>query len=148
MPVMTAGLRVAVGIILIVAGALKVGHPAALAASIADFRLFPPQFVAPLAIVLPYLELFVGAYLVIGLFTRVMAAIAAVQFTVYGLAIASAVLRHIQANCGCFGPWDQAKADWPHVALDLALAGVSLLVARTAPGTLALDRTFSTKKER
>jgi uncharacterized membrane protein YphA (DoxX/SURF4 family) len=132
--------RVVVGATLVAAGALKVGQAASLAAAIAGFRLLPATIVGPLAIGLPYLELLIGGYLVVGLFTRVAASIATVQFVLYAAAIASAVVRHIPANCGCFGPADSAVADWPHVAFDGCLAIASAFVAFGAPGTLAVDR--------
>lgn len=133
-------IRVLLGGLLIVAGALKAGHPAELAASIAGFRLLPAQIVGPLALALPYVELMLGAYLVAGLFTRVAAIVAALQFFCYAGAVASAVLRHIAASCGCFGPNDAAVADWPHVAFDFALAMASVFVACGAPGAIAVDR--------
>ncbi len=132
--------RVLLGALLLAAGALKVGHAPELAASIAGFRLLPAAIAGPLALALPYVELLLGVYLVAGLFTRVVAAIVAVQFLLYSGAIASAVLRHIAANCGCFGPGDATVADWPHVAFDLVLAAASVLVAWGAPGALAFDR--------
>jgi uncharacterized membrane protein YphA (DoxX/SURF4 family) len=133
-------IRVLIGGLLLVTGALKVGHPAALAASIAGFRLLPPGVVGPLALALPYVELLLGVYLIGGLFTRVVAALAAAQFVLYAGAIASAVVRHIAANCGCFGPGDASVADWPHVAFDLGLAAACIFVAFGAPGALAFDR--------
>jgi uncharacterized membrane protein YphA (DoxX/SURF4 family) len=132
--------RVLLGALLLIAGALKVGHPSDLAASIAGFRLLPAAIVGPLALALPYVELLLGVYLVAGLFTRAVATIAAAQFFLYSGAIASAVLRHIPANCGCFGPHDTAAADWPHVGLDLVLAAASIFVAWRAPGALAFER--------
>jgi uncharacterized membrane protein YphA (DoxX/SURF4 family) len=125
---------------LIAAGVLKVGHPAELASSIAGFRLLPPDVVGPLAVALPYVELLLGAYLIAGLFTKLIAAIVTVQFLLYAGAIASAVLRNIPANCGCFGPNDSATADWPHVAFDLLLAAAAGFVTFGAPGALAIDR--------
>jgi uncharacterized membrane protein YphA (DoxX/SURF4 family) len=133
-------MRVLVGGLLIVTGALKVGHAPDLAAAIAGFRLLPAGAVGPLALALPFFELLLGGYLVVGLFTRTAAIVAAAQFVIYGGAIATAVLRHLPANCGCFGPNDVAVADWPHVAFDLALALLSALVAYRAPGILAADR--------
>ncbi len=135
--------RAALGAVLLVTGALKVGHAPALAASIAGYRLLPAQAIPAIATLLPLFEMFVGIYLLIGLFTKVAAYVAAAQFFLYGAAIASAVVRGIPANCGCFGPNDTASADWPHVGFDLALAAVALLIARFAPGSLALDRRFS-----
>lgn len=133
-------IRVLLGGLLLAAGALKVGHATELAATIATFRLLPAPIVGPLAVALPYVELLLGAYLVAGLFTRIVATISALQFLCYAGAIASAVVRHISASCGCFGPNDSATADWPHVVFDLILAAASCFVAAAAPGALAIDR--------
>lgn len=135
-------LRLLIGGVLIVAGALKVMHSEALASAIAGFRLVPQPVVLPLAIALPPLELIFGFYLVAGLFTRVAAGVVCAMFLAYAAAVASAVIRHIPANCGCFGPNDAATADWPHVAGDVVAAVLALCVARYAPGALALDRLF------
>lgn len=133
-------LRVLLGGLLIVAGALKAGHAPDLAAAIAGFRILPANITAPLALVLPYFEILLGAYLVAGLFTRAAGVVAAVQFLLYAGAIASAVVRHIPANCGCFGPADAATADWPHVLFDLILAALAAIIAYGAPGAFAVDR--------
>jgi uncharacterized membrane protein YphA (DoxX/SURF4 family) len=148
MPAMNAAvfvMRVLLGGLLIVTGALKIGHAPDLAAAIAGFRLLPAGAVGPLALALPFFELLLGIYLVIGLKTRTTAIVAAAQFVIYGAAIASAVIRHIPANCGCFGPQDAAVADWPHVAFDLALALVSAFIAYRAPGAFAVDRRLRTQ---
>ena len=137
---MIFALRVLLGALFVAAGALKVGHFNDLAAAIAGFRLLPPQVVGPLALILPFFEIGLGLYLIAGLFTRGAAVVATVQLCIYAAAIASAVIRHIPANCGCFGPQDSAPADWPHVAADLALAALCAIVAWRAPGYLAVDR--------
>jgi uncharacterized membrane protein YphA (DoxX/SURF4 family) len=134
--------RLVLGGLLLAAASLKIGHATELAASLAGFRLLPPSVVGPLALGLPFFELLLGAYLVAGLFTRVAAIVAAALLAFYALAIASAVVRHIPANCGCFGPNDKAIADWPHVGFDLALAMAGLFVACGAPGLWAVDRRF------
>lgn len=132
--------RIAIGLLLVAAGASKLGHFDDLAVAITGYRLLPPGVVAPLAILLPFFEIGLGFYLAGGLFTRGAAIVATVQFLVYAAAVASAVIRHIPANCGCFGPADTATADWRHVVVDLALAALCALVAWRAPGSWSLDR--------
>lgn len=132
--------RLLVGGLLLGAGCLKIGHAPDLAAAIAGFRLLPAAVVGPLALGLPFFEVLLGLYLVFGLFTRIAGVVACVQFVVYAAAVASAVVRHIPANCGCFGPADAAVADWPHVGFDLLLALASAYIAYGAPGALAVDR--------
>jgi uncharacterized membrane protein YphA (DoxX/SURF4 family) len=136
--------RIVLGGLLVAAGALKVTDPSSLAADIAAFRLLPAAIVGPLALALPYLEILLGAYLILGLFTRIAAGFAATAFFIYAAAIASAVIRGIPATCGCFGPKDTAVADWPHVAFDLTLAAASCFVAYGAPSTFAIDRRLHT----
>jgi uncharacterized membrane protein YphA (DoxX/SURF4 family) len=138
-------LRLALGGLLVVTGALKVGHAPDLASAIAGFRLLPADVIAPMAVILPVFEIVLGGYLVLGLFTAVAGWVAGVQFLLYAGAIASAVIRGIPANCGCFGPNDQATADWPHVGFDLALAAIAFVIARFAPGIFALDRRLHSK---
>lgn len=121
------------------AGALKIGHSTELASAIAGFRILPAAVIPPLAIALPFVEVVLAGYLLLGLFTRIVAGLASLQFFLYAAAIASAVLRHIPANCGCFGPGEVAIADWPHVGLDLLLALACACIVIFAPGTLALD---------
>ena len=140
MDAITLAVRVLLGALFVAAGALKVGHFNDLAAAIAGFRILPEAVIAPLAVILPFFEIGLGAYLIFGLFTRAAAIVAALQLLIYSAAIASAVIRHIPANCGCFGPQDQAPADWPHVLVDLALSAVCAAIAWRAPGLLALDQ--------
>lgn len=135
-------LRLLVGGLLLVAGILKIGHAPDLAAAIAGFRLLPAAVIGPLALALPFLEVLFGLYLILGLFTRIAGIIACIQFLIYSAAVASAVVRHIPANCGCFGPADAAVADWPHVAFDLLLALACAFIAYGAPGAYAVDRRF------
>ncbi len=142
-PLATTILRIALGLLLLISGAVKVGHAVELAAAIAAFRLLPSAAIAPLAVALPFFEIFIGLYLILGLLTRWAALMAMLQFVLYGTAVASAVLRGLAVNCGCFGPADRATTDWPHVAFDFGLALCAAFVAIFAPGYLALDRRIS-----
>jgi uncharacterized membrane protein YphA (DoxX/SURF4 family) len=133
-------LRVALGVLLVVAGVLKAHDGMALTDStIAAYRILPPVLVAPLGLFLPYFEIGLGAYLVLGLFTRGAAWVASAQFVVFAGAVASLVIRQIPANCGCFGAGQNVPPSWGHVGADLALAVLSAFIAFRAPGAFALD---------
>lgn len=133
-------LRVVIGGVLVVAGALKVGHPSDLASTIAGFRILPEPLIRPMAIGLPFFELGLGIYLLVGLYTRVAAIIALLEFVIFAGAIASVVIRGIPIACGCFGQADTAPASWLDVARDVTLALLAGLIAWRAPGMLAIDR--------
>jgi len=132
--------RVVLGLIFVVAGVSKVGHAAEFAQQIAAFRLLPQPVIAPMALLLPFLEILLGGYLVIALFTRVSAWIAAALLLVFDAAIASAVVRGMTLNCGCFGTNDTTVTTWAEVARDAIFVLLAVLVALRPPGMLALDR--------
>jgi uncharacterized membrane protein YphA (DoxX/SURF4 family) len=133
-------LRVVVGAIFLFAGAAKVGHADQFAAQIAGFRLLPQPAVAPLAVALPYLEILLGGYLVVGLFTRTAAWFAVALLAVFDLAVASAVVRGMTVSCGCFGPNDTTVTTWTEVARDAIFVLLAVIVALRPPGALAVDR--------
>jgi putative oxidoreductase len=134
-------LRVALGALLLVAGVLKAHNgAAATAVTIAGYRILPGVLVAPLGIALPYFEIFLGLYLVAGLFTRISGWIAAGQFAIFSVAVASLVIRGIPADCGCFGSALPTPPSWGHVAFDLLLTALAALIALRAPGRFAVDQ--------
>ena len=146
MAVLTLVLRVVLGVMLIVAGVLKAHDGAAVTAStIAAYRILPPAIVAPLGLFLPYFEMGLGGYLLFGLFTRTAAMIAAAQFGVFAIAVASLVIRRIPASCGCFGAGQNVPPSWGHVAFDVLLAALSLVIAYGAPGLFSVDEALERK---
>ncbi len=146
-PIVILILRVVLGGIFLAAGALKIGHFDLFASEIAGFQLLPHAVVAPLALLLPFVEVLLGAYLILGLFTRAAGWFAAFQLAVFAAAIASAVVRGISTSCGCFGPADATMTSWPEVGRDAGLALLAVLVALGAPGALALDRRMEQRHE-
>lgn len=105
---MTAALalaaRLVVGVLLAVAGALKLRAPVAFATEIANYQLFPA--VAPyLAAVLPVVEVVVGGALIVAprAWRRAAALGALGLFATFTLAVGAAYFRHINIDCGCFG---------------------------------------------
>ncbi len=132
--------RVAIGAIFIVAGAAKMGHFAEFAQQIAAFRIVPQPLVAPMAVLMPFIEIVLGGCLVAGIFTRLAGWVAVGLLLVFDLAIASAVLRGLHLSCGCFGPNDATVTTWGEVARDAVFVVLALLIAVRPPGALALDR--------
>ncbi len=134
-------LRVAIGVLLVVAGVFKAHDgPSATAASIAGYRILPAAIVGPLGVALPYGEIILGGYLCAGLFTRAAAIVASVQFAIFSGAVASLVVRRLPADCGCFGAGIPTPPSWGHVAADTVLTAAAALIAWRAPGAYAVDR--------
>lgn len=133
-------LRLVIGGVLVVAGVLKAHDgPMLTATFVAGYRILPAFLVAPLGVALPYVEILLGGYLALGLFTRIAAWVVAGQFVVFAIAVGSLVVRGIAADCGCFGSAVPTPPSWGHVGADLALAAITACIALAAPGAFALD---------
>ncbi|MGH7715626.1 MAG: MauE/DoxX family redox-associated membrane protein, partial [Vulcanimicrobiaceae bacterium] len=78
--------------------------------------------------------------ILIGLYTRIISALALCEFAIFAAAVASVVVRGIPASCGCFGPGDTRPASWIEVARDLGLAALAAFLLWRGPGVLALDQ--------
>ena len=97
-------LRLVLGALLMLAGALKLRDPTAFATEIANYQLLPAA--APVAAaVLPAIELLLGASLIAlpRAWRHAAAGATLVLFVVFTGAVSSAYFRHINIDCGCFG---------------------------------------------
>lgn len=139
-------LRVAVGVLFVWAGSSKIGHADVFASQIAAFGLVPHAAIAPMALLLPFCEVLLGGYLILGLYTRIAALIAVIQLAIFATAIGSAVARGLTLSCGCFGPGDKTVTSWTEVGRDAGFAAIAAFVAWRAPGMLALDRRIGNVK--
>lgn len=96
--------RVVLGGILLLAGLTKVGVPETMKMGILAYEIPLPDFlVSAMAVGLPILEILLGAWLILGLFTRVTAITSAVLMAIFTVAITSAWIRGLDISCGCFG---------------------------------------------
>jgi putative oxidoreductase len=115
--------RLFLAALFIIAGALKIGHPDDLAATITDFALgLPALVVAVLAVALPLLEILLGIYLAVGWFLPATSAAACALLIAFIVVLASVVARGIHTSCGCFGPADSSFATWWTVGRDALFA--------------------------
>jgi uncharacterized membrane protein YphA (DoxX/SURF4 family) len=136
--------RLAVGGVLLYAGFLKALSPSAeFAAVLEAYKLFPASFLTPLSIALPYVEMWVGLFMLTGFCTRLAALAATLLSCAFLTTVGSAFLRGIDlAHCGCFGP--QSLTPRHTMVLDIALLILSLIVfqASKLPPLLSLDRSI------
>ncbi len=105
-PYLTLVSRLVLGGIFFLSGLTKLGVPAAFTASISSYEVPLPDFVVQaMANGLPLVELILGIWLLIGLFTRFAAAVCGGLMVVFLIALLQAMLRGLSPDCGCFaGP--------------------------------------------
>lgn len=141
--------RVVLGGVFLVAGATKVANPGALAASIRSYELpLPEWFVSLSAIGLPYLEVLLGLYLLVGLFTKASAWATNGLMAVFTVALLQGALRGLEIDCGCFGPSAGTASSagsageanlWVDFLRDLGLIALGLHVALAPIGRFSVD---------
>ncbi|HEY3270503.1 MAG TPA: MauE/DoxX family redox-associated membrane protein [Geothrix sp.] len=102
-PKLTMAVRIALGLVFIAAALPKIGDPPGFAKAIWAYQLVPGPALNPMALVLPWLELFCGLALCLGIWIRAAAAWVAMMLLAFGFALSINLARHHPVDCGCFG---------------------------------------------
>lgn len=115
--------RVVVGVAFVVAGGSKLAMGPEWPVQARSLGA-PSWSIGPL----PWLELAVGAALVVGLGGPVTGLVALALLLAFTGVIVSNLRRGHRPPCACFGAWSSAPIGWRHVARNAAL-GVGIAVA-------------------
>lgn len=95
--------RLILGVVLIVAGALKVTSPAVSARAVRAFQILPYDFAGYVGYALPVVEILLGLLLVAGLLTRLSALVSGLLMLAFIIGISWAWVHGYSIDCGCFG---------------------------------------------
>lgn len=99
---LTLLVRLVLGGVFIYAAYYKVIEPASFAKSIWYYHILPGKFINIAALVLPWLEIVIGLGLILGAYYRGAVLWTNLLLIIFIAAIASAVYRGIDIDCGCF----------------------------------------------
>ena len=120
--------RIALGALFIFAGAAKAYDPDAFAIEIQRYNLIPWVTAALVAVYLPWLEIMVGALLILKYLEHGALLLIAFLLIVFTFALASATFRGLNIDCGCFGKaFAETGTIYPLVRNVLLLALVAFL---------------------
>jgi len=137
--------RLILGIVLIVAGARKVGNLAGSVQDTAAYQILPYELAQVVGSALPFAEIGLGIVLVVGLFTRIAGALGALMMLAFIIAIASVWVRGISIDCGCFGgggpisPAEAAKQYPWEILRDVGLMACGVWLVLVKKPFLAAD---------
>ena len=95
--------RLILGGVLFTAGYLKIGTPDKSQMAVRAYEILPNSIANTLGLVLPFLEILIGALLILGSLTRAMAALGGFTMLIFIIAISQAWARGLNIDCGCFG---------------------------------------------
>ena len=120
--VVTLLVRLVVGITFIYASYYKIIEPGDFARSIWYYHLLPGSLINLIAIILPWVELLCGLALIVGVGYRGSLWLITVMTVVFVVAIASAIARGIDLDCGCFkAAKSSSESTWNSLIFDIAL---------------------------
>ena len=122
-------LRIALGVLFLVAAWPKLVDPQGFAQSISNYRLVPVPVERVLALVLPPLELLVGLCLVLGVLDAGASLVVLGLMVVFTAAVGAALARGLDISCGCFDTAGGPKVGWTKLAENLVLTFASVWVA-------------------
>ena len=129
---LSTGARLVLAGVLFAAGGLKLLHPDEAARAVRAYEILPVSWGQAFGIGIPLVEIAVAVLLVLGIATRVAAALTVVIMVVFIAAIVSAWARGLSIDCGCFGGGgavDPEGKTWRYVSEILRDLGFIALAA-------------------
>ncbi len=110
--------RILLGLIFIIASIDKIIDPAGFARDISNYHFVPFGFENIIAIILPWLELFIGLGLILGIMVDGASVISGILLVLFIILIFQATIRGFNIDCGC-GLKEGELVGWRKIFEDL-----------------------------
>lgn len=121
--------QVLIGLLIAAAALAKVGDLQSFATQIHNFRILPLALENLAAMTLPWIELLAALALIFGYRARSGALVVSALLVVFTIAVAIAMARGLDVECGCFG-----TADGTRVGLLKILENLGMLLLAVVAG--------------
>jgi uncharacterized membrane protein YphA (DoxX/SURF4 family) len=135
--------RVGLGVVWVVAGAVKVTDPQQSVTAVRAYELLPDTLAQLLGWTLPYLEILLGLVLIAGLFTRWAAALSGLLQLAFIVGLVQAWARGLSIDCGCFSAGGQvapgATSYLPDLIRDIVFLAAAVWLVVQPFSRLSLD---------
>jgi len=136
--------RLVLGGVLFIAGYLKVGTPDKSQMAVRAYEVLPISLANLIGLLLPYVEIGIGLLLILGVYTRISAALGGAIMVVFIVAIAQAWARGLTIDCGCFGGGGQVAASetkyLSEIIRDTGLVLLALYLIRYPNTKFSIDK--------
>lgn len=100
---LSAVCRYSLAVVWLYSGVTKMLHPVDTHQAVLAYEMFDYDTSKLVALALPGLEIILGVCLLVGMFLRPAAILSGIIFVVFIIGIASAWVRGLTIDCGCFG---------------------------------------------
>lgn len=132
--------------VLIYSGVSKISNRQQFLLVVKAFHILPARVTPIFSTVVPWLEVFVGGALLLGIRTTLSAALAGFLLSCFTAAIVINLLRgRTELDCGCFGRSHNKKIGVGLVIRNAALIVLSCYVATYSNGYFALESLFASR---
>ncbi len=115
-PWLTVRIQIALGLFFILASLPKIVDPPSFAHMIYNYKILPWALINPMALIMPWIELFCGVALVLGIWKGTSRTIIAAMLLVFIAAISVNLVRGNAIDCGCFSVADAGKTPAERIA--------------------------------
>ena len=119
--------RVVLGGLFIYAGVVKVVDPLGFAQDISNYRLVGQSLSFIAAVVLPWLEILAGTFLIAGVWKRGAALVITGLLVFFIVLTLVTMARGLDVDCGCFGSLSR-KSGWGVIFEDLGMLALGLML--------------------
>lgn len=128
-PIIILIFRLILGFVMIYASFDKISNPKDFADIVQNYHAIPYSLTNLVAIFLPWLELCVGACLILGIFVDGASLINLVLMGMFIILLSQALIRGIDVECGCFTVSEEgSKIALRRVMEDILFLGMTYLV--------------------
>jgi putative oxidoreductase len=126
-PYLSVFCRLLLGAIFISFALSKILRPAVFALNVVDYGMMPSWGVNLWALALPWAELVVGLFLILGIRTRAAATLIAAMNIIFIVGLVNAILHHMPINCGCVGEVGE-PVNWLKVMKNTAMVVMTIQI--------------------
>ena len=122
-PWLTTRVRIALGLLFVLAALPKIVDPPSFAHMIYNYRIVPGGLINSMALLMPWVELLCGVALILGIWPRSATALVGAMLAIFIVAISVNLARGHAIDCGCFDVQAAGKSAEQRIAdmkLDIA----------------------------
>lgn len=139
--------RLALGAVFLWAGLAKAVDRQGSILSVDAYDVLPDSLARIVGTALPWLEIALGVFLILGLFVRFAGAAVAILTLVFIAGLSQAKARGLPIDCGCFGASATGNGvGWFDILRDIPIFAAGVFLAWRPGGPLQLDQVIERKE--